>query len=151
MTNELFIHPPIGACCMARSYGMNFISPRRRCRPSSSSLGKADRKRLSPASRQAKIGVLGIRAGQKRRGGMDVRPRRYYLVRLGGVRRVVSLPARFKKAVLSTAFRLEGVSGLRPALWLRQLGAGQTRRIGRSIRSAATILGEGKWLMREQR
>ena len=67
------------------------------------------------------------------------------LVRLGGVRRVVSLPARFKtKAVLSTAFRLEGVSGLRPVLWLGQPGAGQTRRIGRSVRSAATILGEGK-------
>jgi hypothetical protein len=48
------------------------------------------------------------------------------LVRLGGVRRVVSLPARFKtKAVLSTAFRLEGVSGLRPVLWLGQPGAGQ--------------------------
>jgi hypothetical protein len=61
----------------------------------------------------------------------------------GGVRRVVSLPARFKtKAVLSTAFRLEGVSGLRPVLWLGQPGAGQ--RIGRSVRSAATILGEGK-------
>jgi hypothetical protein len=37
------------------------------------------------------------------------------LFRLGGVRRVVSLPARFKtKAVLSTAFRLEGESSLRP-------------------------------------
>jgi hypothetical protein len=66
------------------------------------------------------------------------------LVRLGGVRRVVSLPARFKtKAVLSTAFRLEGVSGLRPALWLGQPGGWSKRRIGRSIRSAATILGEG--------
>jgi hypothetical protein len=27
MTNELFIHPPNGECCMARSYGMNFVSP----------------------------------------------------------------------------------------------------------------------------
>jgi hypothetical protein len=46
------------------------------------------------------------------------------LVRLGGVRRAVSLPARFKtKAVLSTAFRLEGE---RPASgpWLGQPGAG---------------------------
>jgi hypothetical protein len=37
---------------------------------------------------------------------------------------VVSLPARLKtKAVSSTAFRLEGVSGLRPVLWLGQPGA----------------------------
>jgi hypothetical protein len=49
------------------------------------------------------------------------------LVRLGGVRRVVNLPARFKtKAVSSTAFRLEGVSGLRPVLWLGPPDAGQS-------------------------
>jgi hypothetical protein len=49
------------------------------------------------------------------------------LVRLGGVRRVVSLPARFKtKAVSSTAFRLEGERPASGPFGWGSLGAGQS-------------------------
>jgi hypothetical protein len=66
---------------------------------------------------------------------MDVRPRRCYLVRLGGVGRVVSLPARFKtKAVLSTAFRLEGESGPRPVH-----GLGSRARVNAADRSLRPV------------